>query len=241
MGGSSESGGGPSEGSGGPVTSGAGGAAGTGGASVSGSAGSALEGIGGSSFASGGVSAIAGSASAPVVPAGGGTGGDTMSAEAGAGGASPDASCHVVWGTPSDPGYRGIRGTVNGQPLSVDADDMAAEVGFCFPDGPGETPAGCGFGFSVLGMTVGAGDCQARITSPSDTIWHDLDIQLSVVAALPTADTSAVKQPAWHSSVMSGHVHLQGQGSYGPITIDADFYLELRVRDSCAPPPPKID
>lgn len=243
-GGASESTGGSSASSGGSIADVGGsapmGAGGTAGQSVAVGEGGGLETAGGASANSGGAWATSGSAGASAVGNVGGTSGDTASNEAGAGGASSNSSCSAAWGTPSDPGYRGLRGTLNGQALSVDGKDINSGIGFCFPDGPGATPGGVGGYFPLPGMSLRISSCRAEITSPSDTVWHDLDVQLAAEVSMPVMGTGVTNEPIWDGSVARGTVHLDGEGPDGPITIDAEFCLDLVVIDSCAPPPPKV-
>jgi hypothetical protein len=232
----SESSGGIFAGSGGSPVMSAGRSGGTGATPI-------VVGGGGSAAGGGDVAASAGAAASKST-ASGGTTGDAAFSEAGAGGAS-NSSCSAAWGTPSDPGYRGLHGTLNGQPLDVDGKAIETGISFCFPDGPGTTPGGIGGYIPLPGMSLWFGDCGARVTSPSDTEWHELDIQISTNVALPTMNSTVTSgpnwgQPTWGNTVSSGHLHIEGQGTSGPLSIDADFYLDMPVVDSCAPPPPKV-
>lgn len=124
----------------------------------------------------------------------------------------------------------------------MDGNDTGPGISFCFPDGPGETPGSISGYFPLPGMSLWIdGGSKARITSPDDTVWHPLAVELSASVVLPALDTQLATQPAWATSFTSGHVLLQGEGPHGPVTIDADFALGLGVSDACAPPPPRID
>jgi hypothetical protein len=121
----------------------------------------------------------------------------------------------------------------------VDGKDVDAGIAFCFGDGPGKTPDALNAYVPLPGMSLWLEDgCRARITSPDDTTWHTLAVELSAAVAEPAMNTTVISEPAWQSSAMSGHVRLEGQVASGHVTIDADFYLDLGVGDSCAAPHP---
>jgi hypothetical protein len=215
--------------------------AGTAGGPVSVSYGGAPESAGGFSTSSSGVPVIAGSMGGAAVGGNGAASGDAAGNGGEAGGAPSDSNCSLTWGTPNDPGYRGLRGTFDGQALSVDEKDMLAGIAFCFQDGPGRTPDNLTVYIPLPGMSLWIDNgCQARITSPEDTTWHELDTEVSAAVAMPAMNTTAVRQPSWEGSAMSGHLRLLGQAASGTVTIDADFYLDLGVGDPCAPVPPPI-
>jgi hypothetical protein len=164
--------------------------------------------------------------------------------EGDAGGAASDARCMLAWGTPTDPGYRGLRGTLNGQALSVDGTDVRGGIAFNFANGPGPAPEPDDIYIPLPGLSLWLErGCGARVTSPDDTIWHELDIQLSGSVAKPVSSNIVVGngQPGFSATVMSGHVRLEGQALDGPVSLDADFCLDANVADSCAPPPPRVD
>lgn len=188
-------------------------------ASTTGSPGS---GAGGSSGIH--IVAVAGSSGA----AGAGTNGET----AGDDGLPAAADCGtVVWGTPeSDPGYRGIRGTMNGDAFSVDGSQVNAWVAYCAADGPGPTP-GLAIYFPFDGMSFWFDGCGGKVTSPDDPDWHSLDGNLSAEVVQPT--TTATGGIVF--STASGHFQLRGQAESGPITIDADVYVNTALDDPCVP------
>jgi len=178
-----------------------------------------------------------GIASGGTTGATGDTAGDGAGAAAGAAAGasnSSGSSCAVSWGSPaSDPGYRGLRGAFNGQALNVDGDYATATVSICQKNGVGPTPV-FSVNFAPPGLSFEFGPCAARMTSPTDTDWHDLTIHLSTAVADPTAGTSAEPATVLMDPAMSGHVQLQGESADGPIVIDADFCLDARLNDPCA-------
>ena len=171
---------------------------------------------------------------------GGGTVGQGVGTGTGAeafGGASQDSECNSVWGEPaSDPNYRGIRGTLNGQPLSVDASDTNMWIAFCPMDGPGTEPV-FDIYFSTANKSFRLQGCAAHVTAPNDTAWRPLQMTLSAAAAMPILGlTDFEVDPA--NPAVSGHVTLQGDALDGPVDLDADFYLDASIENPCAP---KID
>lgn len=173
--------------------------------------------------------------------ANGGANGHAVGNEAGAGGEAAD--CGAVWATPpSDPGYRGIRGTFNGQALDIDGKDTSARVAFCLENGPGPIPD-LNIYFPLPGLSVNVDHgCQARVTSPNETMWHELETELTADVTKPTpnpADAwSDPSAPTWseQSGVASGTLRLTGQSGDGPFELTADFYLDVRAGAACTGP-----
>jgi hypothetical protein len=173
--------------------------------------------------------------------AGGSVGVATSGGSSATGGAAEvaleDGSCSVVWGDPgNDPGYRGLRGTASGEPLTVDADHALGSLAVVFADGPGPTPEfGVYFGASNLSFGWGSG-CVGSVTSPTDTQDHPLDISLSAFVERPTTDAQGYPMVVPERPRASGQVRLRGASQDGPVDILAHFYLDTTVSDPTAPP-----
>lgn len=162
----------------------------------------------------------------------GGTSADTSGNGGDAGGDS-DPRCSVVWGTPkADPSFNGLRGTLNGQPL--DSSDADATVSYCAADGPPATPNLRTY-VSLPGMSLWFdATCGARVTTPNETDWHQLEIELSA-----TVTKSAPPNVGGYVENVRaiGHVRLEGQSLDGPFSLDADFDLAVGIVDPCILPP----
>ena len=171
----------------------------------------------------------------------GGANGHSPGNEAGAGGEAAD--CGAVWGTPpSDPGYRGIRGTLNGQPLEIDGKDTSVRIAFCLENGPGPVPD-LNIYFPLPGSSVNVDHgCEARVTSPNETTWHALETEISADVTEPTPNASdAWSDPsvlAWSEQpgVASGTLRLHGESGDGPFELAADFYLDVLEGAACTGP-----
>jgi hypothetical protein len=171
----------------------------------------------------------------------GGANGHAVGSEAGAGGEAAD--CGAVWGTAaSDPGYRGIRGTFNGQALDVDGKDTSARVAFCLENGPGPVPD-LNIYFPLPGLSVNVDHgCQARVTSPNETMWHELELELAADVTKPAPNASDAwsdpSAPTWseQSVVASGNFRLTGRSGDGPFELAADFYLDVLAGAACTGP-----
>jgi hypothetical protein len=225
-----------------PGESGAGGstgapAGGTGASANTGSAGNAGGSGSGHSIAPPG---IGGSAGAPAIAGAGGTSSLPIGNSGGAPDATLDSSCGVERATPkTDPGFRGVRGTLNGEPFSAEDGDARASIPYCPKDGfPAE--ANLLTYVPLPGQTLWFGVCGAKVTSPDETDWHALETHLSAdverpMFATPSEDDFNPPLVVGPNGFVSGHVKLQGQDMNGPFVFEADFYLEVFVDNPCAP------
>jgi len=204
---------------------------GSGGVAASDGGGHAIAITGGSSANGGRVSVLAPPAGAASVAASGGSGGHAASPGGEAGGALSASECSVAWGSPpSDPGYRGMRGTFDGQALNVEGKDATAWVAFCRDEGPGPTPD-LRIYFALAGMSFWLENgCQARVTTPEETTWHELDVRMSAAVVKLVLDVNGAVSG---DPTVSGHFSLEGQSANGPVTLDADFYLNVVMKDPC--------